>query len=45
MHRVADRWNIFATTSSRWQQLSLSIVGELHEANVMFNIKWNKVIR
>ena len=30
---------------SRWQQLSLSILDELHEANVMVNIKWNKVIR
>ena len=30
---------------SRWQQLSLSILDELHEANLMFNIKWNKVIR
>ena len=30
---------------SRWQQLSLSILDELHEANVMFTIKWNKVIR
>ena len=28
---------------SRWQQLSLSILDELHEANVMFTIKWNKV--
>ena len=30
---------------SRCQQLSLSTLDELHEANVMFNIKWNKVIR
>lgn len=30
---------------SRWQQLSLSILDELHQANLMFNIKWNKVIR
>jgi len=27
---------------SRWQQLSLSILDELHEANLMFNIKWKR---